>query len=290
MSFVASVEHSARRRCERSPTGPAFPTRPSSRQSIDSRSGASATRRGRSCSISSERHCPRPRRRRPLAFSRRGTQRSWYTLAGPRSCRNTTGHWSSTPRRHIPSRPSWSMAPSPEPGAMRAAGSRSSHSSLCQKPRAERSRTRRNGWRRSINKAAPHDGALLLFEGRSLAALSGLRRPRGRLLRLTGRLRGPVLARLAATLLLRPLLARLRLPALVAVLLLALAHAKFLLPNKFVAPGALVRPPSESNIWPEGVFRSPVSELSRVAAAQPRLRSDSLSGPPRTVPGSVTSV
>src|SRR6266566_546003 len=74
-------------------------------------------------------------------------------------------------------------------------------------------------------KTAPHDGAPFLFEGRSLAALSGLRRPRGRLLRLAGRLRGPVLARLAATLLLRPLLARLRLPALVAVLLLALAHA-----------------------------------------------------------------
>src|SRR2546425_9387111 len=104
-------------------------------------------------------------------------------------------------------------------------------------------------------------GPRRLQKSRALVALSGLRcRPRGRLLRLTGRLRGPVLARLAATLLLRPLLARLRLPALVAVLLLALAHAKFLLPNKSVAPGALVRPPSESNIWPEGVFRSPVSE------------------------------
>jgi hypothetical protein len=42
---------------------------------------------------------------------------------------------------------------------------------------------------------------------------------------LTGRLRRPVLARLAATLLLRPLLAWLRLPALVALFLLALAHA-----------------------------------------------------------------
>src|ERR1700716_762298 len=71
----------------------------------------------------------------------------------------------------------------------------------------------------------------------ALAALSGLRRPRGRLLRLTGRLRRPVLARLAATLLLRPLLARLRLPALVALLLLALAHANFLLPNEFVPRG-----------------------------------------------------
>src|SRR5207247_7041963 len=82
-------------------------------------------------------------------------------------------------------------------------------------------------------KTAPHDGAPFFSKVGALVALSGLRRPRGRLLRLTGRLRGPVLARLVATLLLRPLLARLRLPALVAVLLLALAHTKFLLPNEF---------------------------------------------------------
>src|SRR3989442_1383695 len=111
----------------------------------------------------------------------------------------------------------------------------------------------------------------------ALAALSGLRRPRGRLLRLTGRLGRPILAWLAATLLLRPLLAWLRLPALVAVLLLALAHAKFLLPNEFVASRASPRPPSESNIWPEGVFRSPVSEISLVAATRPRLRTGPLS-------------
>ena len=111
-------------------------------------------------------------------------------------------------------------------------------------------------------------------------ALSGLRRPRGRLLRLTRRFGGPILARLAATLLLRPLLAWLRLPALVAVVLLALAHAKFLLPNEFVASRALklyVGSLGESNIWPEGVFRSPVSEISPVAATRPRLRTGPLS-------------
>jgi hypothetical protein len=75
-------------------------------------------------------------------------------------------------------------------------------------------------------------GAPFLVEGRSLAALSGLSRPRGRLLLgLTGWLRWPLLARLASALLLRPLLAWLRLPALLAVLLLALAHANFLLPK-----------------------------------------------------------
>src|SRR3989442_8666439 len=93
----------------------------------------------------------------------------------------------------------------------------------------------------ALTKTAPHlaMGRRQLRKSRALVALSGLRcRPRGRLLRLTRRLRRPVLAWLAATLLLRPLLARLRLPALVAVLLLALAHAKFLLPNEFVASRA----------------------------------------------------
>ncbi|HVH65251.1 MAG TPA: hypothetical protein VM674_04380 [Candidatus Acidoferrum sp.] len=62
-------------------------------------------------------------------------------------------------------------------------------------------------------------------------ALSGLRRPRGRLrLGLSALLAGPLLARLA-TLLPRPLLG-LRLPALLVVTLLALAH-RFLLPNEF---------------------------------------------------------
>jgi len=100
----------------------------------------------------------------------------------------------------------------------------------------------------------------------ALAALSGLGRPRGRLLRLTGRLRRPVLAWLAATLLLRPLLAWLRLPALVAVLLLALAHAKFLLPNEFVASGLnlSVGSPSESNIWPEGCFVRPSARFHQL--------------------------
>jgi hypothetical protein len=42
---------------------------------------------------------------------------------------------------------------------------------------------------------------------------------------LTGRLRRPLLAGLATTLLLRPLLTWLRLPALIALLLLALAHS-----------------------------------------------------------------
>ena len=69
-------------------------------------------------------------------------------------------------------------------------------------------------------------GAVLLSKVRALAALSGLRRPRSRLLLgLTGRLGRPLLAGLATTLLLRPLLTWLRLPALLAVLLLALAHS-----------------------------------------------------------------
>src|SRR2546425_13089946 len=84
-------------------------------------------------------------------------------------------------------------------------------------------------------------GRRFLSKVGALAALSGLGRPRGRLLRLTGRLGRPILAWLAATLLLWPLLAWLRLPALVAVLLLALAHAKFLLPNEFVASRASLR-------------------------------------------------
>src|SRR5437899_8572138 len=66
-------------------------------------------------------------------------------------------------------------------------------------------------------------GRRFLVERQSLAALSGLRRPGRRLLLgLVALLAGPLRARLA-TLLLRPLL-RLRLPALLAVLLLALAH------------------------------------------------------------------
>src|SRR5438270_2288147 len=66
-------------------------------------------------------------------------------------------------------------------------------------------------------------GRRLLSKSRSLAALSGLRRPSGRLvLGLIALLAGPLLAGLA-TLLLGPLL-RLRLPALFALLLLALAH------------------------------------------------------------------
>src|ERR1700694_143630 len=61
-----------------------------------------------------------------------------------------------------------------------------------------------------------------------LAALSGLRRPGGRLvLGLVALLAWPLLARLGAALLARPRL-RSRLPALVALLLLALAH-QFLL-------------------------------------------------------------
>src|SRR6202165_2027693 len=65
-------------------------------------------------------------------------------------------------------------------------------------------------------------------EKSDLAALSGLRRPSGRLvLGLVALLAWPLLARLGAALLARPRL-RLRLPALVALLLLALAH-QFLL-------------------------------------------------------------
>src|ERR1700730_3974672 len=78
-------------------------------------------------------------------------------------------------------------------------------------------------------------------EKSDLAALSGLRRPGGRLvLGLVALLARPLLARLGAALLARPRL-RLRLPALIALLLLALAH-QFLLTNKVRLGGRLAPP------------------------------------------------
>src|SRR5258708_38042885 len=124
---------------------------------------------------------------------------------------------------------SWSMVRSPDPGAARAAGWRSRPWSRFQKPPAERSTMKPSGSRSSTNKTAPHhrDGAPFLSKVGALAALSGLGRPRGGLvLGLSGRLGRPLLAGLA-TLLLRKALTRLRLPALLAHLLLALAHTIF---------------------------------------------------------------
>src|ERR1700687_437942 len=97
--------------------------------------------------------------------------------------------------------------------------------------------------RRSFTLAFPHRGALIRES--NLAALSGLRRPGRRLLLgLVALLAWPLLARLGATLLARPRL-RLRLPALFAVLLLALAH-QFLLPE--IDPPRRPTPPSASTI------------------------------------------
>src|ERR1700737_2375956 len=98
-------------------------------------------------------------------------------------------------------------------------------------------------------------GAVFLSNVSGLvAALSGLRRPRGRLvLGLIALLARPLLARLA-TLLLGPRL-RLRLPALLALLLLALAHRSSCRMNS--ASRALLRwgSPSASTIWPFAEFR-----------------------------------
>src|SRR2546426_1830366 len=143
---------SARRRCERSPTGPAFPTQPYYRRYIASRCGNFATREGKSSSIFRARHCLILERRHRSASYRRGIRRSWSTLAARRSCRSVTGRWSSTQRHHIPCRPSSSMVRSREPGATRAAGSRSSPSTLFQKPPAQKSMLKRSGWRTSTNK------------------------------------------------------------------------------------------------------------------------------------------
>src|SRR5258708_2631011 len=85
-----------------------------------------------------------------------------------------------------------------------------------------------------------------------LAALAGLRRPGGRLvLGLVALLARPLLARLGAALLARPRLG-LRLPALFAVFLLALAH-QFLLTDK-VRLGSR-SPPGASTIWPPPTHR-----------------------------------
>src|SRR5712691_10533739 len=105
----------------------------------------------------------------------------------------------------------------------------------------------------------------------NLAALSGLRRPGGRLvLGLVALLAWPLLARLGAALLARPRL-RLRLPALFAALLLALAHQLLL----------AVRSASEAGrLRVHGLYERPgrseraVGDISRVAAVHRRLRSD----------------
>src|SRR2546425_1579488 len=107
-------------------------------------------------------------------------------------------------------------------------------------------------------------GRRFFVERQSLAALSGLRRPGRRLLLgLIALLAGPLGARLA-TLLLRPLL-RLRLPALLAVLLLALAHRFSSCRMNSVLEGPQTFPPplgrvgwgspSASTIWPLAPFR-----------------------------------
>jgi len=94
-------------------------------------------------------------------------------------------------------------------------------------------------------------------------ALSGLRRPGRRLLGLSGRLGRPLLAGLATTLFLRPLLTWLRLPALLALLLLALAHAISSCRMSSSLEGPQLFPPRGEgrvgvfeclNIWPVGAI------------------------------------
>src|SRR5260370_27088084 len=165
-----------------------------------------------------------------------------------------------------------------------------------------KSRRRRKGSRRSANKnSAPPSrwGAVFLSKVGALVAPSGLGRPRGRLvLGLTGRLRRPLLAGLATTLLLRPLLTWLGLPALIALLLLALAHSIPPVENSRLkgpqVPSLSVKVGGGLRVhriygWMRAI-QSPVSEISPVAATQPRVGADPLRRPPRTVPGSVTTL